>query len=35
MVSLHRPVAVEAETPVLKKAKPAYPPPAASARGRA
>jgi GTP-binding protein len=35
LVSLHRPVTVEAETPVLKKAKPAYPPPAASARGRA
>jgi len=35
LVSLHRPVTVEPETPVLKKAKPAYPPPAASARGRA
>jgi GTP-binding protein len=35
LVSLHRPVPLEAEGALPKKRKPAYPPPASSARGRA
>lgn len=35
LVAEHRPVAIDTEAPVPKKRKPAYPPLAASARGRA